>query len=54
MRILGIAGSIRRPSYNSASLEVVRLRENASIEILELDRMPRYNQDLQFTSRGCS
>ncbi len=47
IRILGIAGSLRRQSYNrgvlTAAAELVP--EGAAIEIFELDGIPGFNQD---------
>lgn len=45
--ILGIAGSLRRASYNRAALRAaVRLvPEGARLEICELDGIPGFNQD---------
>src|SRR5215211_3428779 len=47
IRILGIAGSLRRDSYNRATLRAATelLPEGASIEIFELDGIPGFNQD---------
>jgi len=47
VRILGMAGSLRRDSYNRAALRAaVQLApEDASIEIFELDGLPGFNQD---------
>src|SRR5215207_3339063 len=46
-RILGISGSLRRESYNSAALRAaVRLApEGAVVETFELDGIPLFNQD---------
>jgi len=46
-RILGIAGSLRRESYNRAALRAATqlVPEGASIEIFELDGIPGFNQD---------
>lgn len=46
-RILGIAGSLRRASYNRAALrEATRLLpENATLDVFELDGIPGFNQD---------
>lgn len=45
--ILGIAGSLRRDSYNRAALRAAAelAPEGASIEIFELDGIPGFNQD---------
>jgi chromate reductase len=47
VRILGIAGSLRRESYNRAALRAATqlMPEGASIEIFELDGIPGFNQD---------
>lgn len=47
IRILGIAGSLRRDSYNRAALHAATklVPEGASIEIFELDGIPGFNQD---------
>lgn len=47
IRILGIAGSLRRESYNRAALRAAAqlVPEGASIEIFELDGIPGFNQD---------
>ena len=47
VRILGIAGSLRRESYNRAALRAATklAPEGATIDILELDGIPGFNQD---------
>jgi len=47
VRILGIAGSLRRNSYNRAALRAATelVPEGASIEIFELDGIPGFNED---------
>ena len=47
VRILGIAGSLRRESYNRWALRaaVKLVPEGAEIEIFELDGIPGFNQD---------
>jgi chromate reductase len=47
VRILGIAGSLRRGSYNQAALRAAKLLvpENAEIDIFQLDGIPTFNQD---------
>jgi chromate reductase, NAD(P)H dehydrogenase (quinone) len=47
IRILGIAGSLRRESYNRFALRAAaRLApEGATVEIFELDGIPGFNQD---------
>jgi chromate reductase len=47
VHILGIAGSLRRESYNRAALRAASqlLPPGAALEILELDGIPGFNQD---------
>jgi NADPH-dependent FMN reductase len=47
IRILGIAGSLRRESYNRAALRAatVLVPEGAILEAFELDGIPVFNQD---------
>lgn len=47
IRILGIAGSLRRASYNRAALRAATklVPEGAVLEIFELDDIPLFNQD---------
>jgi chromate reductase, NAD(P)H dehydrogenase (quinone) len=47
IRILGIAGSLRRASYNRAALRAATklVPEGAVLEIFELDDIPPFNQD---------
>lgn len=47
--ILGIAGSLRRASYNRALLRVARslAPNDATLEIFEIDDIPGFNQDLE-------
>ena len=47
VRILGIAGSLRRESYNRAALRAATqlLPEGATIDTFELDGIPAFNQD---------
>jgi chromate reductase len=47
VRILGIAGSLRRESYNRAALRAATelVPEGAEIETFELDGIPGFNQD---------
>jgi chromate reductase len=47
IRILGIAGSLRRGSFNRAALRAAGLLvpEGAEIDIFELDQIPPFNQD---------
>ena len=47
IRILGIAGSLRHGSYNRAALRAATqlVPDGATIDILELDNIPSFNQD---------
>src|ERR1700730_5514717 len=47
VRILGIAGSLRRGSYNPAALRAARLLvpENSEIDLFQLDGIPMFNED---------
>jgi chromate reductase len=47
VRILGIAGSLRRESYNRAALRAATglVPEGATVDIFELDSIPGFNQD---------
>lgn len=47
IRILGIAGSLRRESYNRAALgaAIELVPEGATIDVFELDGIPGFNQD---------
>ena len=47
VRILGIAGSLRRESYNRAALQAATqlAPEDATIEIFELDGIPGFSED---------
>jgi chromate reductase len=47
IRILGIAGSLRRESYNHAALRAATqlVPDGATIDIFELDGIPGFNQD---------
>ena len=47
LKILGIAGSLRKASYNRAALRAAQklAPEDATIEIFELDGIPGFNQD---------
>jgi len=47
IRILGIAGSLRRESFNRAALRAATqlVPDGATIEIFELDGIPGFNQD---------
>ena len=47
VRILGIAGSLRRESYNRAALRAATqlVPEGATLDVFELDGIPGFNQD---------
>jgi chromate reductase len=47
IRILGIAGSLRRESYNRSALRAATevAPEGATLDIFELDGIPAFNQD---------
>src|SRR4026208_1724559 len=47
IRILGIAGSLRRESYNRAALRAATqlVPQQANLEVFELDGIPGFNQD---------
>jgi chromate reductase, NAD(P)H dehydrogenase (quinone) len=47
VKILGIAGSLRKASYNKSALRAAQLfsPDDARIEIFELDGIPGFNQD---------
>jgi chromate reductase len=47
LTILGIAGSLRKASYNRGALRAAQslCPEGASIEVFELDGIPAFNQD---------
>ena len=47
IRILGIAGSLRRESYNRAALRAATelVPEGATIDVFQLDGIPGFNQD---------
>jgi chromate reductase, NAD(P)H dehydrogenase (quinone) len=47
VRILGIAGSLRRGSYNQAALRAATLLvpENSKIDVFQLDGIPMFNED---------
>ena len=49
IHILGIAGSLRRASYNRAALRAATklVPEGAVLEIFELDGIPLFNQDYE-------
>src|ERR1700730_5572874 len=47
VRILGIAGSLRRGSYNQAALRAAKslISENGEIDIFQLHGIPMFNED---------
>ena len=47
IRILGIAGSLRRGSYNQAALRAAKLLvpQNSEIDVFQLDGIPMFNED---------
>jgi chromate reductase len=47
VRILGIAGSLRRGSYNQAALCQAKLLvpENSEVDLFQLDDIPMFNED---------
>jgi chromate reductase len=47
VKILGLAGSLRRASYNRAALRVAQslVPADATLETIELDGIPGFNQD---------
>jgi chromate reductase len=49
IRILGIAGSLRRDSYNRAALRAATqlVPHGATVDIFELDGLPIFNQDVE-------
>jgi chromate reductase, NAD(P)H dehydrogenase (quinone) len=49
LTILGISGSGRKRSYNTALLEAAKqlVPQNATLEIIDVSRLPLYNQDLE-------
>jgi chromate reductase, NAD(P)H dehydrogenase (quinone) len=49
IKILGIAGSLRKGSYNRAALKTAQkmLPDNVILEIFELDKIPPFSQDLE-------
>jgi chromate reductase len=52
--ILGISGSGRKMSYNSALLEAAKqlLPADATLEVVDISRLPLYNQDLEHDLPG--
>lgn len=49
IKILGIAGSLRKQSYNKGALRAAQqlCPEGASIEVFDLEGIPPFNQDLE-------
>ena len=49
LTILGISGSGRRRSYNTALLEAAKelLPRDATLEVVDVSKLPLYNQDLE-------
>src|SRR6266700_4340220 len=49
LAILGISGSGRKRSFNTALLEAAKqlLPQNATLEIVDVSRLPLYNQDIE-------
>ena len=49
IKILGIAGSLRKQSYNKGALRAAQMLcpEGASIEVFDLEGIPPFNQDLE-------
>jgi chromate reductase, NAD(P)H dehydrogenase (quinone) len=49
LSILGISGSGRKRSYNTALLEAAKqlLPQDATLEVVDVSRLPLYNQDLE-------
>ncbi|HEY0407747.1 MAG TPA: NAD(P)H-dependent oxidoreductase [Pyrinomonadaceae bacterium] len=49
IKILGIAGSLRKASYNRSALRAAQLLapDEATIEIIELDDIPSFNEDME-------
>lgn len=47
--VLGISGSGRRRSYNTALLEAAKqlLLQEATLEVVDVSKLPLYNQDLE-------
>jgi chromate reductase, NAD(P)H dehydrogenase (quinone) len=47
VRILGIAGSLRRGSYNQAALRTAKLLvpESSEIDVFQIDEIPMFNED---------
>ncbi|MFZ4632246.1 MAG: NADPH-dependent FMN reductase [Patescibacteria group bacterium] len=51
IKILGISGSLRKESYNLSLLTAAAklLPAEVELEIYSLDKLPMYNQDLEYT-----
>ncbi len=49
VRILGIAGSLRKASYNRAALRVAGelLPEGCTLDVFDLDGLPGFNEELE-------
>ena len=49
LKILGIAGSLRKGSYNRAALRIAQklVTDNSILEIFELDKIPPFSEDLE-------
>ncbi len=49
IRIVGIAGSLRKGSYNKWALQAARkvIPKSSSLDILDLEGIPGFNQDLE-------
>jgi chromate reductase len=49
LAILGISGSGRKGSYNTALLEAAKelLPKDATLEVVDISKLPLYNQDLE-------
>ena len=49
IRIAGIAGSLRKGSYNKSALQVARkfVSDGSTLDILDLEGIPGFNQDLE-------
>jgi chromate reductase, NAD(P)H dehydrogenase (quinone) len=49
IRILGIAGSLRKHSYNKGALRAAQqlVPDNAMLEVFDIKDIPLYNQDLE-------
>ena len=56
IKIIGIAGSLRKQSYNTALLHAAAqlLPEHAALEIATIRDIPLYNEDMETTEGGQS